>query len=402
MAPMSGLSAAAPQMNHLDFQVTREEVDMFFQSWQTEQQTEHGLQPALQNRLLDSVISRLLSDSGCAPAIEYEAEAETIIQPNAPWIAACPQILAPIVAPVSEVQTFQVPPPNNQQRRKRSAALALPDEHTKKMRQQQNVASESNRRKEFKECVLELAELTDQRVDENRYKILQNVVVVLRDVPGLPSQRVIDRRAALVGGQTMGSTGEIRMQRQLVDSIQEPIGMFFASGSMRMTDANNYLFTRLGFQTAQLSTLYAGKLNINMLDFIHPEFMHRALKVIGTLLSGANATEYFQIKLVDRHKVCIKNASGGDQWWIGRGEVLQQKAVFVTLVEVTQQSEESGLEADWQARVPQTLHDGKAVAAVESTQQITTNLSHVAVKGNTKGAVTRRASTRSTRSRSKS
>ena len=335
-----------------------EEFDLFFQSWQTED----DVQPALQDSSLDSAISRLLSDSGyCATAAEQKAEAEATIQPNAPWIAACPQILAPTV----EVQTVQVPSPTHP-RSKRNAAAALPDQQTKKMRLQQNVASESNRRKEFKECVLELAELTDQRVNENRYKILQNVVVVLRDVPGLPSQRVIDRRAALVGGQTMGSTGEIRMQRQLVDSIQEPIGMFFASGSMRMTDANNYLFTRLGFQTAQLSTLYAGKLNINMLDFIHPEFMHRALKVIGTLLSGANATEYFQIKLVDRHKVCIKNASGGDQWWIGRGEVLQQKAVFMTLVEVAQQSEESGLEADWRAGVPQTLHDGKAVAAVES------------------------------------
>ena len=228
------------------------------------------------------------------------------------------------------------------------------------------MASESNRRKEFKECVLELAELTDQRVNENRYTILQNVVVVLRDVPGLPSQRVTDRRAALVSGQAMGSTGAIRMQRQLVDSIQQPIGMFLASGSMQMTDANNYLFTRLGFQTAQLSKLYAGQLNINMLDFVHPDFMPGAFKAIGTLLSGTKATEYFQIKLVDRHKVCIKNAAGGDQWWIGRGQVLQQKAVFMTLVEVAQQSEESGLEADWRARVPQTLHDGKAVAAIES------------------------------------
>jgi len=391
MAPMSSLSAPSPQQ--LDFHVTPEEVDLFFQSWESE----HDVQPALQNRMLDSVISRLLSDSGCATATEYKVEAQTIIQPNAPW-AACPQIVTPTV----EVQAFQVPSPNNQQRRKRSAALALPDEQTKRMRQQQNVASESNRRKEFKECVLELAELTDQRVDENRYKILQNVVLVLREVPGLPSQRVIHRQAALVGGQAMGSTGAIRMQRQLVDSIQQPIGMFFASASMRMTDANSYLFTRLGFQTAQLSKLDAGKLNINMLDFVHPDFMHRALKVISTLLSGAKATEYFQIKLVDRHKVCIKNAAGGDQWWIGRGEVLQQKAVFMTLIEVAEQSKESGLEADWRARVPQTLHDGKAVAAVESTQQITTNHSHVAVKGNQKGTVTRRASTRSSRSRSKS
>ena len=331
-----------------------EEFDLFFQ-------TEDGVQPALQDSSLDSAISRLLSDY-CATAAEQKAEAEATIQPDAPWIPACPQILAPTI----EVQTFQVPSPNHQQRRKRNAAAALPDQQTKKMRLQQNVASESNRRKEFKECVLELAELTDQRVDENRYKILQNVVLVLREVPGLPSQRVIHRQAALVGGRAMGSTGAIRMQRQLVDSIQQPIGMFFASASMRMTDANSYLFTRLGFQTAQLSKLDAGKLNINMLDFVHPDFMHRALKVISTLLSGAKATEYFQIKLVDRHKVCIKNAAGGDQWWIGRGEVLQQKAVFMTLVEVAQQSEESGLEADWRARVPQTLHDGKAVAAIES------------------------------------
>merc|ERR1712166_1354421 len=229
MDPMSSLSAASPQMDQLDFHVTPEEVDLFFQSWESEHP-----QPALQDRLLDSVISRLLSDSGCATATQQNAgaEAQTIIQPNAPWIAA-----QKIVTPTVEVQTFQVPSPDNQQHRKRSAALALPDEQTKRMKQQQNVASESNRRKEFKECVLELAELTNQRVDENRYKILQNVVLVLREVPGLPSQRVIHRQAALVGGQAMGSTGAIRMQRQLVDSIQQPIGMFFASASMRMTDA---------------------------------------------------------------------------------------------------------------------------------------------------------------------
>ena len=93
---------------------------------------------AIQDRLLDSVISRLLSDSGCATATQQNAgaEAQTIIQPNAPWVAA-PQIVTPTV----EVQTFQVPSPDNQQRRKRSAALALPDEQTKRMKQQQNLAS---------------------------------------------------------------------------------------------------------------------------------------------------------------------------------------------------------------------------------------------------------------------
>ena len=326
-----------------------EEFDLFFQ-------TEDGVQPALQDSSLDSAISRLLSDY-CATAAEQKAEAT--IQPDAPWIPACPQILAPTI----EVQTFQVPSPNHQQRRKRNAAAALPDQQTKKMRLQQNVASESNRRKEFKECVLELAELTDQPATSAKYAalaILENAALVLREV-----LRKVDHPLR-VGGQAMGSTGAIRVQQQLLDSIQQPIGMFCVSGSMRMTDANNYLFTRLGFQTAQLSKLHAGQLNINMLDFVHPDFMPGAFKAIGTLLSGTKATEYFQIKLVDRHKVCIKNAAGGDQWWIGRGEVLQQKAVFMTLVEVAQQSEESGLEADWRARVPQTLHDGKAVAAIES------------------------------------
>merc|ERR1712166_168199 len=85
MDPMSSLIAASPQMDQMDFHVTPEEVDLFFQSWESEHP-----QPALQDRLLDSVISRLLSDSGCATATQQNAgaEAQTIIQPNAPWIAA--------------------------------------------------------------------------------------------------------------------------------------------------------------------------------------------------------------------------------------------------------------------------------------------------------------------------
>ena len=50
-----------------------EEFDLFFQSWQTED----DVQPALQDSSLDSAISRLLSDSGYwATAAEQKAEAE--------------------------------------------------------------------------------------------------------------------------------------------------------------------------------------------------------------------------------------------------------------------------------------------------------------------------------------